>query len=120
MTKTLPGHALALLGWYLMVPSAPSKYGEGWKAYFAHLLHPPGFYSGWDIAQSFDSAKECETRRQELVTASLALKQTDIGTLRQEFLSDGASTKQADAWIIPVEKASQVRCIASDDPRLAK
>jgi hypothetical protein len=105
-----------------MVPPDSEKVAEAWGEYFAHLIHPAGFYSGWDIAQSFDSAKDCEDRRQELVAANIGAKRTDtdMAALRQDFLSKGTSTKQADAWIKLLDKTPQARCIATDDPRLAK
>jgi hypothetical protein len=83
--------ALALVGWYLMLP------------HFMYLAD--GSMSGptaplpqWDLYGSYDSAAECETARSFAITK--ASDHGDYAKLREEL------------------EAAQ--CIATNDPRLAK
>ena len=82
--------ALVLLGWYLMVP--PST--DGGKSFDVRAP-----LSRWSDMDSFDTARECKNALGR--EASQTAKR--FGLLSVEALREGGS-----------------RCIASDDPRLAK
>ncbi len=87
-----PRHAaaLALVGWYLMVPPSPvAKYWE----------RPP--LSKWEQYQSFDTAAECENRKSD-ETFRLAGKLPNIAPSENQLLL----------------QFTIGQCIASDDPRL--
>ncbi len=80
--------ALALVGWYLMVPPPGS---------------PPGETEGlrrWQILSSFDSAKECEAER-----ASVKKRAADSAT-KSESAEPG------------LQSVLFAVCIATDDPGL--
>ena len=84
--------ALALVGWYLVLPP--------WGNVNAPL-------SKWHIYQPFDSAAECQTGRDSVVTyqdkhKGLAMTLTTASGGDLQFDASGAT------------------CIATDDPRLAK
>ncbi len=85
-----PRHAaaLALVGWYLMSP--PPK---GSTVPLAK----------WTYIGSFDTAVQCETRRGELA---------DMYT-NGKPAPEGMTSQQAHDYV-----ATEVRCVASDDPRL--
>jgi hypothetical protein len=84
--------ALALVGWYLMVP--PDKPGPPPR-------HPNDLAPlvKWTIVSSFDTAAECQKR--------IAGEQNDIAN----------NARPADAPIL-FELVDSQECIASDDPRL--
>jgi hypothetical protein len=88
--------ALASVGWYLMFPSA---IGEGSFKGYPDLSLPLG---EWNIYQSFDSAKDCESAKYALESKLALSVNASTGTAQdRDFL-----------WMkSPV-------CIASDDPRL--
>jgi hypothetical protein len=107
--------ALALLGWYLMVPPI-HKSGILTRFWYGQL-------ADWSIVNSFDSAKECEDYREKMVGASRnASKQppsaseylpSDVRGLGDGYFYS-PSTKKA------YRENPTAMCIASDDPRLAK
>jgi hypothetical protein len=89
-----PSSALALLGWYLMIPPLQSANRDDPSG--PRDLHAP--ISQWDQVSAYDSAAKC---------------QRDIGKYFFFPKPDG-TTKQANALKIGG------RCISTDDPRLAK
>jgi len=88
-----PRHAaaLAFVGWYLMMPPLAVTQKQ-WERFINMPL------SNWDIAQSFDTAKECEAERK---------------TRRDEV-------PRIPGKIVPLvlRPSLMVQCIATDDPRL--
>jgi spermidine/putrescine-binding protein len=67
--------ALALLGWYLMVPLPPEKTpSTSWGDYFADLFRRTNSFSDWRIVESFDSAIDCEKVRVRDFTSDEARK----------------------------------------------
>jgi hypothetical protein len=84
--------ALALVGWYLMVPR------------FA-AVHAP--LSKWDTVRVLDSAKQCQSDRDSLVATAEKELQSNKG-LAVETKSGGTEYFDATA----------AQCIATDDPRL--
>jgi hypothetical protein len=98
-----PRHAaaLALVGWYLMMPPTPQDPSL--------LADPTPSLSVWFLKQSFDTAKECEhTRRAEDHEAEREMH--DIAKAR------AIETEIERVQILMQSIFSQ--CIATDDPRL--
>jgi hypothetical protein len=90
--------ALALVGWYLMMPPVvpdPKHPGN-----FAAIKGTPLSY--WEKIGSFDTAKDCEDARQKNVDAAMVPLPT---------------TRASKEWWAKVDLSD---CFASDDPRLAK
>ena len=81
--------ALALLGWYLMIPP---NIGEDNNH---HFYAKAALLSEWSILQSFDTAKECENEASAMKTR-LDGKRGSLQDYRPLFAT----------------------CIATDDPRL--
>ncbi len=83
--------ALALAGWYLMMPTPPSKDSGYWGKLRALAFGSPQYapMSQWQQLGTFDTAKECEA---------------------------GKTTARAIANSII--KGDDPVCIATDDPRL--
>ena len=97
------GHvaALALPGWYLMVPPAASTSPKP-NAHIHFDDRAP--LSKWDIWGSYDSAKGCmDTRVSNLMTIPQAILKS--------------KNPNAKAY---VSQNTLAQCIASDDPRLKK
>jgi len=88
--------AVALVGWYLMIPPVIEKAGS----YEADFNAP---LSRWSVNSPFDSASECRA-----VNANLVLQQ------RRVF--DQAQVHSRD-WAV-AQRLVVSQCIASDDPRL--
>lgn len=84
---------LASVGWYLMVP-------PGTGPYHAASLNLQAPLSQWEQFSAFDSASACENYRT-----------STIESLQK------APSEQNDANL---RVYSNARCLASDDPRLAK
>jgi hypothetical protein len=85
--------ALALVGWYLMLP--PGRRGEKVAPDFSAPL------SEWSIYASFDSARDCEKAK------------TDF----QVQMQQGRATHDAVADF-PKLLAASIACVSTDDPRL--
>ncbi len=84
--------ALALIGWYLMMPPAHQVNGE-WK------LDADAPLSSWELVSSYDSAHECETFR-------------GLDKLAHEK----AETSGPSAAASPARQHEL--CLATDDPRI--
>jgi hypothetical protein len=91
--------ALALVGWYLMIPPRVSD----WPVLVFDTNAP---LSKWQQGGSFDTAKECNEDKKR--SAGLALQLTDK-------LSGEDKHK---AMLSVMAMLSGPQCIASDDPRL--
>jgi hypothetical protein len=94
--------ALALLGWYLMMPT-PN--GDNSLRYEPQLP-----LSKWRIVQSFDSAYACDASLAD--HQKLTAKDKDLKNLRN--LGDASSAGRL-AFLYGLAE-----CIETDDPRLAK
>ena len=94
-----PRHAaaLALVGWYLMVPPTSSKLTPDG----GHYPNPSAPISEWNLHSSYDSAKECEKAADEM--------RDKFSPLLRKGKSDFESGGE---WM------QSIHCIASDDPRL--
>jgi hypothetical protein len=92
--KTRKAVALALMGWYLMVPPGV------WPTYRLGSSAP---ISRWDIIQRFDTAAECEGYLQK--------QKEKTGPLSAKFKTAGDMT-----W----PQMMAAHCVFSDDPGLAK
>ena len=88
-----PGHAaaLALVGWYLIIPSSTLAPGVAYKEPLRE----------WQIVRAFDSADDCEDFR--------------------SVFFDRSRQKQGLNMLEPAYRDYMfAECISSDDPRLAK
>jgi hypothetical protein len=59
--KSCHAAALALMGWYLMIP--PPKTTRWTRYWFGQLRD-------WQVANSFDTAKECEDYRRQMIAST--------------------------------------------------
>jgi hypothetical protein len=111
MPKMNPRHAaaLALVGWYLMVPPVTP---EGLTDPNATLVNGKAPISQWIIFRAYDSADQCQQERR---SGQLAL--VDAIRANPELLIDRA---QFGLKAMDLLKRGASQCIASDDPRLAK
>ena len=100
--------ALALMGWYLLVPPASCK--PGWLSEWKPLPCTAPL-SEWIVTLLFSSSEKCAAERE-----------ADIAYGRQEATSfRGSSNKQlVDSTEGLYWRALTERCISTDDPRLAK
>jgi hypothetical protein len=83
--------ALALVGWFLMVPPMP-KTQEDWKA---HSLTAP--LRRWSILQRFESIGKCDARRIQI---------------------NGQALRAGNPVLLRWLPFTMAKCLASDDPRL--
>jgi hypothetical protein len=90
---------LALVGWYLMVPPV-DRYSP--EVVFVGVLSP---LSEWDTVRGFDSAPECRKALKELIV--------DFETQKWE-----PNVPEGERSLIGASEIA--KCIASDDPRLAR
>jgi hypothetical protein len=93
--------AIALAGWYLMLPPATGQNGMPQL-----MVNAP--IALWTIAESFDSSKTCEreldVRRTHFEQIYKKTKHTNVG---EEFWSG-----------FYMAAANSAACVATDDPRL--
>ena len=107
-----PRHAsaLALVGWYLIVPPASDwkrfQAVEEVSGYFAHLgpFYPAPFEK-WKKLGEFYSQANCESARQSILRRD--------GTITEQPMLPNGSMPSANQY-----QASHATCIASEDPRL--
>jgi hypothetical protein len=98
--------ALALVGWYLMMP--PSKKND------APL-------SEWTISHSYASAEACQSvqnKTRDQAAAKLKTYDNMTDKQRRELQHNQAALDQEMADSDSFDAAFQSACIASDDPRL--
>lgn len=88
--------ALALVGWYLMVPPFAALNET-------HLSH-------WDLISSFDTAVECENAMH-----AVAERAND-----PKFMAEEAKRLKAQGFDLKAgaRRFAAARCISTDDPRL--
>jgi hypothetical protein len=91
--------ALALVGWYLMVPPMLGDYSP-----------KPAPLNHWGLFQSFDTARECRDFQDDVLKSTKDFLPPDEPNGQ---LSDKALTKNLMRYTGLFGK-----CIASDDPRL--
>lgn len=102
-----PHHAaaLALVGWYLMVPPLDSKGNV--------LLSAP--FNAWEIEMHFDQAGDCEAARQVFIEQS----SKELTGLNDEFKSAKTPAERrvaigTRAYLLEYQ-ASKAKCIATVD-----
>jgi hypothetical protein len=107
MASMKPRHAaaLALVGWYLMIPPVFSPMEQHPRS-FNSLSAPP---NKWDIWAKFDSESECEKEKEHLRTEA---------PIRLKFAREHPD-QDPNGNIVAVSEAWQLaECVAADDPRL--
>src|ERR1700687_563145 len=129
--------ALALVGWYLMVPPLDL----GWRHATGYLSNTTVPLIRWDIVQSFESVSDCERAREVLfkqfqagiehkpapglpLTTAVFLASRVYTLLRAEdarngdpALQDRLANDKARKDVL-ADLATSPRCIATTDPRL--
>jgi hypothetical protein len=108
--------ALALVGWYLMVPPPRQPRSPGASTAPPNDSAP---LNQWTIRSSYDSTEACEAAKQKsLDTAATDVdKQQRLAEQRQGLWPNNFSDEQflvADQ----LEYATDALCISTDDPRL--
>lgn len=93
--KPRHGIAVALVGWYLMVP--PLTPGGGPHEV---LFHAP--LSKWEVGEEHDTKVECQNSLKESV----------------ENMEHDANACEVGSCAVMVVEYAHGRCMASDDPRL--
>jgi hypothetical protein len=104
--------ALALVGWYLMVPPfKPHKLQPSFTipSLEARILNTDAPLSRWEIYVASDSADECEASK--AATLKLLDQQKVTG-------KDGAVTDRGARAILLEMQLRHSQCVATDDPRL--
>ncbi len=101
--------ALALVGWYLMVPPHTRSHDmpQGIDDLDVKIKAP---FSQWETLGNYDSARECDNRLDDLVTqAGRFLDNIWNLDLKKKSNMDRVQSSETLIW---------AQCIASDDPRL--
>ena len=94
--------ALVLVGWYLMVPPWKSGHGPDSDAPLSDAGAP---LSKWTVVSSHDSARDCETKRMDLLDS--------FRKTAEAYPSDRTFRALYDHAALDI-------CVATDDPRLVK
>ena len=121
--KSRHAAALALVGWYLMLPPMHQS-GILFRLWYGHL-------ADWTVVNSFDSAKECEDyRRQMIVVAGKAIPppppgfKVDAPSVFEYPPADARALSDGKVYSPTTNKIYEsyptALCIVSDDPRLAR
>jgi|SRR5208337_782905 len=92
--------ALALVGWYLMVPPVVQPSGG------EEMADPSAPLSKWVNRGTFDSARKCDEALQRF--------QFDIQSNYQSAVGEALT----DSEFQRIRQASSAKCVAKDDPRL--
>jgi len=107
--------ALAIVGWYLMVP--PTTSSENWERV---TPRPP--LGQWTTRDAYDSADACRKAQKDLSTKSADETSEDY---RRWLAGRTSSNQLLDEWSSQYSLLSAIRlanqeaqCIATDDPRL--
>src|SRR5512146_1281687 len=98
--------ALALSGWYLMVPRIETDIRKMKPAGSAWVFKYDAPIKDWTLNQSFDTAAKCEMRRMELWHEGEAVERLHK---RPQLLTLNEAARIA---------GMKAQCIATDDPRL--
>jgi hypothetical protein len=98
--KTRHAAALALVGWYLMLPPDRPKLDDSpdWVS-----QAPLG---DWQIVQRFDAQWACNRRQQNMIIDA------------QHAIKPDAKAHRADAVLSDYAIANNVACVSTDDPRV--
>jgi len=110
--------ALALVGWYLMIPPLPTT--SGW---FSNSSAPAPI-SQWKLWASFDSAMLCEAYRgaddSTWLDTVRRLGAEELGVEAERRNPPKSKTSKAANEAVDEfrDRMDRARCIATDDPRL--
>ena len=99
--------ALALAGWYLMVP--PTVKNAGWQ------IDENAPLSRWKIEGSYDSADSCTSDQRTWITTLKSLYGPDYVKRITKLIGPNGANEQVTAFDGSLIES---QCIASDDPRL--
>ena len=103
-----PRHAaaLALVGWYLLIPPVFSPMGDHPRS-FNDLSAP---LNRWDLWASFDRKTSCENEKEHL---------RHEAPLRLKFAHEHPDQDRNGNIVAVSEAWQKAECIATDDPRVA-
>jgi hypothetical protein len=113
-----PRHAaaLALVGWYLMVPPPGPPRSTGASTAPPNDNAP---LNQWTIRNSSDSAQACEAAKKKILdTATTNMDKQQHLAERRQGLSPDNFADQAFLVADQLEYATEAVCISTDDPRL--
>jgi hypothetical protein len=104
--------ALALVGWYLMVPPDHPRLDNPNDRPFAWQSSAP--LRAWQIVESFDSATDCKRGAQEILDRQISAFNywEQYKTVKERKSEAGKKVLQDFA------RYNNAVCIATDDPRL--
>ncbi len=102
-----PHHAaaLALVGWYLMVPPDHMKLDDS----ISWVSRVPLRY--WQVVQSFDTASDCEKKIQEIQRDTAHALNTTVRAIPDK-------REREETFLKDVAILNNLTCVATDDPRL--
>jgi len=103
--KSRHAAALALVGWYLMVPPVADR---AYDLSQPRLIEGSAPLSDWLIRRAYDTADECEKAKEEL--------RKDGWPRIVSSRKDSNTTERI--WSIDKVQESTAECIETDDPRL--
>ena len=106
-----PRHAaaLALAGWFLMVPPIADR---AYDISQVRVIEGDAPLSNWVIKRAYDSAEECEKVREELRNRSVPI------VLKQALFNHKDANSAERIQTIDNVQNGIAECIANDDPRL--
>jgi hypothetical protein len=92
--------ALALVGWYLMVPPDHPKLDDSIEWVSRAPLRD------WQIVQRFDAASACENRKHEIISDAI------------HAIHDDAKARRTEAVLSAYAISNNATCVSRDDPRI--
>ena len=109
--------ALALVGWYLMVP----PFRSGWFSSSATELDTKAPLSRWRVIGSFDEVASCYYMRKEYRRVLHDPPGAELGSLNTIGDPDtSAAILKSEKNDVVRKRLDSAKCFAADDPRLAK
>jgi hypothetical protein len=113
---------LVLLGWYLIVPPINHSWSNDVWHWFnssvpiVNKCNPDAPLSEWQESGEYERLSECQTDQEKAPDDTRKI----IEDLDQETIGDAPSKEEKAADDEEIRCAYHARCVASDDPRLAK
>src|SRR5580693_7976473 len=111
--KSRHAAALALVGWYLMVPPMADQALTDLAQ--PRLIEGAAPLSLWEIRRAYDTAEECEKAEWEIRRPAIAAISKKF-LANEKSLKDGSTTERIRS--IDIAQDTVAKCIATDDPRL--
>jgi hypothetical protein len=106
--KSCHAAALALVGWYLMVPGITYQSASNVWTVSGYDAHKRPVYSAWENYGTYATAAECQDQLRKLDPTASPVMPTAEGAVRNPL---GLANAVRDS-------VNQAICISTDDPRL--